>query len=235
MAHVRFQVTIPHNNGLPRDAVTNRFDFEVVDVDNDAIFADIVDKLKQVWNFNYDGNPGDTIANLMSDQMAAGACHITGYNMDLPEPRAPIVEELFAIFPPASVALPHEVALCGSFQGDPEPGIPMARRRGRVYFGPLNSSAGAEAGGDYRPSTAALNIVSSALGGLRDAGGDLEVVGWRWVVASMGARNNTNQAIPYEDRPLLPKMLTPITTVWCDNSFDTQRRRGTSPTARTFG
>jgi hypothetical protein len=103
---------------------------------------------------------------------------------------------------PAAPA-PYEVALCLSFYS--ERNIP--RRRGRIYLGPLTAgNANSE-----RPSagllTLALDMATafSALGGANVT----------WQVYS-----------PTTDDTM------PVTNAWCDDAWDTQRRRGLKPASR---
>lgn len=96
-----------------------------------------------------------------------------------------------------------------SFQADKVSGLPQARRRGRVYFGPLGGAA--EASG--RPGTTLLSAVVAFGAALLS---ESNLADWTWVVYS--TVNNGG---------------APVTNGWVDNSFDTQRRRGLEWTART--
>ena len=128
-----------------------------------------------------------------------------------PPPNYPIAELSWDFANPTSGnPLPSEVALCLSFQGERVAGEPQARKRGRIYIGPLDEQVLAN---DGRPGAA----FTSALAG---AGGILlvrseEQTAWKWVVWSGTAQTATI-----------------IADGWVDNSFDTQRRRGVQWTQR---
>jgi hypothetical protein len=127
---------------------------------------------------------------------------------------------------PGNLALPREVALCGSFHGDlsgvAEEGAgdtrPRARRRGRIYVGPLNvaatDSTNGSANGGALPSGFFIGRLAAAFAEFTAAA--IEDEGGRWVVASRA-----------------DNAVYPVTAGWVDNEFDTQRRRGLDPSART--
>jgi hypothetical protein len=137
------------------------------------------------------------------------------YDLEDPIPRAPVAEFSWGLdTSPTGSALPTEVALCVSFQGDPLSGQPQARRRGRNYLPFLGGSV---IDGVGRPSTAVINAAVAWGQGLLDfsqTGGNPT-----WVV-------NSTFGAPLE-------FTTTITNGWVDNEFDTQRRRGRAATART--
>lgn len=108
---------------------------------------------------------------------------------------------------------PPEVALCLSWRTEYVSGFPNSRLRNRVYIGPLHAGA---IGNDGRPSSSTMTAMIAAGQSLFDASGS---AGWTWVVYS------PTEAQSFE-----------ITQGWCDNEFDTQRRRGRQATSRsTFG
>lgn len=140
--------------------------------------------------------------------------------------------------------LPREVALAMSFHGDlspvPEEGAvaaipssesaidqgapathsghtrPRARRRGRIFLGPLATSALRVTSGtaEQRPHQTVIDTLATAAGQLHT--GTMVTAGEVWIVGSR--RDN----IGY-----------PVTGGWVDDEFDTQRRRQIKPTART--
>jgi len=134
------------------------------------------------------------------------------YDIADPKPRAPVYETTFGLSSsPSGNSLPAEVALCLSFQGERQSGVSQARRRGRVYIGPLDV-AGSDA--DGRPTSGLVNAVvdmGESLWADSNAATD-----WSWVVYSR-----------------VDEDVVAIDNGWVDNSFDTQRRRGLDPTSRT--
>lgn len=132
----------------------------------------------------------------------------------------------------ASKALPSEVALAVTLEGvgrdvaaveapdgaDPGGAIdrPKQRRTGRIYLGPLGDNATVAGAGVCRPLAAFMNVARLALQKLNDdieaaTGGD----GW------LSVWSRADQAM-YR-----------LVAVSTDDAFDTQRRRGEAPTART--
>lgn len=97
-----------------------------------------------------------------------------------------------------------------SYEGEKVSGQKQARRRNRVYLGPFR---GAVLGLDGRPTPTLVTNVKNAGAGLK-AASDASV-NWEWVVYS-----NTDKQI------MAPKHL------WVDDAWDTQRRRGLSPSRR---
>lgn len=138
------------------------------------------------------------------------------WNLDDPIPRDPIYEEVYD--PPVGTssfpALPTEVACCLSFEAAPVSGIPQARKRGRIYIGPLNTDAVDVVAGTQksRPDIrfqmtcveAYINLIDDCL----DAG---------YVLV---------QYSPTTGNP------SGIVRAWMDDAWDTQRRRGIAPTGR---
>lgn len=139
--------------------------------------------------------------------------HIIKY-YDLPGavPNYPILETTFNLTTaPTGAGLPSEVASCLSFQGARQAGFPQARRRGRIYLGPLLASvnsAGRPAAGFRTAIAAAATTLRTTISGL--------TTNPSWVVWSP-----TNGSS------------VPVTNGWIDDSFDIQRRRGLAYTSRT--
>lgn len=97
-----------------------------------------------------------------------------------------------------------------SFQGARTSGSVQARRRGRIYIGPLKTTTSTNG----RPNSTAITTLATASSAL---GIDLNAVAdTTWCVWSP----TSGTAVP-------------ITDGWVDNAFDTQRRRGWDPTSRT--
>lgn len=123
----------------------------------------------------------------------------------------PVYESDFAFSPTGSAPLPAEVALVMSFQAARASGQNQARRRNRVYLGPLGGSAPSS---DGRPAPGFVTQVARAGSDLAAAASSS--VNWNWVVWS-----------PTEQQDYQ------VDNGWVDNSWDTQRRRGLAPTSRT--
>jgi hypothetical protein len=126
---------------------------------------------------------------------------------DGPAPNPPKSEKIGATQPVYDSG-PREVALCLSFKGSsPLSGLPAGltqKQRGRIYIGPFHSSQPSSS----RPN-AFLRTVLLDLGSLiKNAGGS----GFLWVAGSDQVE---------------------VSKLWVDDEWDTQRRRGFRPTARS--
>jgi hypothetical protein len=149
----------------------------------------------------------------MSNLQNWAASNIKFYDLSDPKPRAPFYDANFTIGgTPQSSHLPRELAICLSFQGARVSGSAQARRRGRVYLGPLGLTSNDSTTG--RPLAAAISSIQGAAGTLRSASGSGV---WTWIVVSEVA--GLNDVI--------------VTNGWVDNAFDIQRRRGVTPTSRS--
>ena len=136
------------------------------------------------------------------------------FNRADPTPRVPVLQGIWN-FPaaPTGDPLPPEVAHCLSFQGAATSGVPQARRRGRIYFGPLDI---ARVGADGRPS--AIQMTAMDLFGTNLLAASIAAPTWLWTVHS------TITPAPGSDVEVL--------NGWVDDEFDTQRRRGRRATTR---
>lgn len=207
----RVIATIPCGNNIPEDVVQNTWYFESPGAPSPADAPALFDLLEQFYH---------DIDTYLAAQYGPD-CVLTFYDMSQPEPRVPIYEDTATLLMGSGQSLPAEVALCMSYQGDRVAGANQARRRGRLYFGPLD--------GDYNTT---VNFVtrptSSIITGIRDAGLALmtasAAAGFTWSVYSPTIFASTGE---------LNAAYTEITNGWVDNSFDTQRRRGPDSTTRT--
>lgn len=187
----------------PEADVVNTFWFNLTDEAIPGVYDDIVDQMRIFYQ---------DIRSVMSEFAAYSELRIKLYDMTDPEPRAPVVDQLVVptLGPSASTGmLPPEVALCVSFAAEPQSGVPQARRRGRVYIGPLKASANSAG----RPNTGIATTLATSAGTLlaaSDSSAD-----WSWVVYS---RTNDSFAT--------------VASGWVDNEFDIQRRRHMSVSDR---
>lgn len=140
-------------------------------------------------------------------------------------------------------AQPAEVACCvshrnntGAVPGGGNFGAPPARRRGRVFVGPLGTSAsGTVLAGDARPLAAFTDTLRKATLALKTAA---EANTTPMVIYSRPFAGRGEIERP--GRPTLPAI--PARTgqayltesIWTDDAWDTQRRRGSVRTLRTF-
>lgn len=197
MTHVLCQTVLWMDSLLPEDYAINTWHLDVNSVDPvdgaTEFFADITTFFLAIDTY-------------LSRQLE-GTMAFRAYDMSEPEPRVPIYINGSALTP-GSGQLPSEVALCMSFQGVRVSGENQARRRGRVYLGPLGITV---TGG--RPDSTAITAIAAA-------GGQL-------LSDSDNATNYTWSVYSATD-----DLLVAVNNGWVDNAFDTQRRRGISPTSR---
>lgn len=214
--HVIAQVVLPRVSGLPEDVVTNTFHFNR----NITPYVDAAPLIHAALvNFYNDLTvPASTfpICTFINDQISrtSGACETRIYDGSVaPNLRTPTITTWTLGAVGNTTSYPAEVAACLSFKNTVSVGTPEPRRRGRVFIGPLNSDAvGAESAGDPRPDSTFVSRLLDAGERLHD---DL-APDIAWVVYSPSGN-----------------FMLPVTDLWVDNAFDTQRRRGAKATART--
>lgn len=136
---------------------------------------------------------------------SGGTVDVTVYDMADPKPRPEKAHVTYTNSGGAateSTRGPGQVALCMSYYGSRN----LPSHRGRIYLGPWTP-------GDltHRPTDALLDGTNELGHALFDVGG--ENVAWVVHSEKLGT-------------------VEPITTIWCDDSWDTQRRRTRKATKR---
>ena len=201
-----FTVTFQSQSEIPADSMVNTWHFE-------GSGSDPVNVADMLTDF-YDAVPtGQTtsIAEKWSSQVLSGNYTIRGYDLADPKPRAPIYEVTRTLTElPSTQPLPTEVAVCMSYHSALASGVPAGRRRGRVYLGGWNENQ--QSGG--RPLPAVRATVAAAGRDLIQASN--ASVSWEW-----------QQYSPTTGEGNI------VVGGWCDDAWDTQRRRGQAATTRT--
>nr|CRY97728.1 hypothetical protein [uncultured prokaryote] len=209
MPRVTAQVILRTADLIPANYVTNTYHFSITTDDPINSLDDITDEVATALTDLYD----DIRSRLGG--MAQTGHRIKFTDIDEPRPSFPYKEVVFDFTgATASGALPSEVAICSSFEGDPIAGTNQASRRGRVYLGKIAQSALAS-DNTGTVTGAALLVIQQAFeqfAGKQDQAG---FSGWIWTVYS----------------PTLD-LMAPVTSGHVDNAFDTQRRRGIEATSR---
>lgn len=226
----RVQHTFKHKSGMPKDDIVNSFFFwsaaGVVDTASATFLAD------KVSDFYYGGDVGKTGHYIAHASLAIGCHQIKVYDMQQPEPRAPVFTRVMGDGARSAVAaLPAEVSLCLSYRGAAVSGSNAARRRGRIYLGPLNTGImEADSNGFARPTQPAREAIVNAGKALAIATSatGVGVTPWNWSVWSRAAQGGTNDLIEMDS-------LTVVKHFFVDNAFDTVRKRGATPTTRSEG
>lgn len=138
---------------------------------------------------------------------------------------SPIATDVYHPGATGAVALPEEVALCLSFRGDvtniqEEFGAtrPAARRRGRIYLGPLAQATGTTDATSQRliPTSATISTILTAADTLQTS-------------LQADAENPMSWCVYSR----MDNLGYPAELAWISNDWDTQRRRGRPATART--
>lgn len=212
---MRVQVIIPVTSGIPEDAITNTLYFDGDDGDTDAAYHSAARQLVVDFYNAIDGvifpNTVDTTATIKI------------YDMRDPEPRLPEFIDTFTLTPTANNPFPSEVSICLSFSAQQVSGVPAARRRGRIFLGPITDAIGSFPDDQCRPSSTALTAIASAAGNMEN-GEAITPGSVKWAVYSPTTDATSSIDDAFND----------VVDGWVDNAFDTQRRRGPVATSRTL-
>lgn len=194
---------------LPEDVITNTLHFDPVGASPLETVQATVQPLLETFYEAFYAN------NIAGNYVKWAQATTKWYALADPEPRVPIVAPMPLTITTVASTVPTEAAVVLSFQGDPMSGVPMARRRGRLYMGGLGGSAVTASTTSQYPmlNPAFITQWVAAASNFAEA---LDGVGVHWSVWS-----TVDQAS------------TLITNGWIDNAIDTQRRRGVDRTART--
>jgi hypothetical protein len=202
------------DTGLPKDSVVNTFHFQngVVNPPTATDMDEVDAALESFYGTTQTGTTQE-LDTFMSARLN-GTMTIKHYDLFDASPRTPLRTTIAPAIVPGADALPEEVALCLSYQGVALSGFPQARRRGRIFVGPLSVSALVQATG--LPNTSANGVIDT----IAACGSFLKAHTWaaggnRWIVYSPTNDDFVN-----------------VDNGWVDNAFDTQRRRGEAPTTR---
>lgn len=209
MPTYRCQITIPMFTNVPRDVVTNTIHIDPV---GPATLDDVATTATPIIAAFYNAVYASA---RMANYMRPANATMRWYDLADPQPRVPIIKPAGFTMSPGTSVIPTEAAAVVSFQGDPISGVPMARRRGRIYLGGLGTAA-LEAGTltSYPIlSPAFITVLSNQMTILLRA---LDSAGMHLSVWS-----------PTDSASTL------VTNGWVDHGIDTQRRRSVEATART--
>lgn len=200
MPNLRAIVTLNVSSAIAADKPQNTWHFQTAV--GTTPYADIQAALAAFYN---------AIRGDLSGRVATNGHRTRIYDLADPEPRAPVYDVSWNFAgSTGSGALPPETALVMSFQGTRVSGVSQARRRGRVYIGPLDV---ASSDGDGRPATATVTAIRGAGQALLDASD--AAANWKWAIRS--EVDNT---------------MVLVNNGWVDDAWDTQRRRGLDATTR---
>lgn len=244
----RVQAVHRHLNGLPRDSFVNTF--HVRRAVGDVLRSDAEAVAEAVRNFYTVDVPAnaESMSDQFSDVVATTGHEVkvslideaTGVNIDgdgAPPAWTEVFDHLGRAGAGARTGYPSEVAVCLSYKNTSEGTVPVRRRRGRIYFGPVFTGVGSE-GVNQVPSISSVTrtFMLSAMNVLHDSLLALPSV-YQWCVYSRPFEGRG--VIPRDTKPDLPAIAAragatyDIDEFWIDDTFDTQRRRGERPTTRS--
>jgi len=202
MGTVRAQVILKTDDLVTANYSTNSWAFKSAGTITD--FAGLTTCLKDFY---------DDLATYWPNLMAQNGHEVKFYDLPGTPPNYPVEETTFNLAGnPTQTPFPSEVALCLSFQAPRTPGFPQARRRGRVYIGPLGSNA---SGTDARPSSTFIGVLTTAAATLKS---NVEALSEDIVWAIWSPADSAAVAVD---------------NGWVDNAWDTQRRRGVPYSSKT--
>lgn len=215
MTDIRVTVTTMKTGAIAKDRFVNTWCF--TGTDSAATMATTAHTLLKDF-YKVIATPatnavGSYLSNALS--RAFGDMILKSYNLADPMPRVPILTEGNNL--PSSISstlgLPSEVAVCLSFQAARQSGVSQARRRGRVFIGPLGPGVQAGAATVFPTVDTAFSLaLRSAALRMVTAG----TAGTSWAVWSPTSG-----------------VARVVANGWVDDAFDTQRRRGIAASTRS--
>lgn len=213
MPFARVQARLHRDSLLPEDESINTWHF-VTPGDVAAAATAITDNLAAFYS----------AIQAQLSQVNTGSITYDFYDLEDPTPRVPVAST-GSSFTPGGSAFPSECAITLSFQGVVVSGQNQARRRGRVFLGPLSQASGIVVGGDLFISPGVRTTICAAADALAS---DTTLPGLVWAVFSP-----TTAGAPPWSAPVLSEAFVTITNGWVDNAYDTIRSRGSEANART--
>jgi hypothetical protein len=200
-------VTLPYFSGAPEDVATNTFHFQ--SPVGTSVAATVVAASARLGAFY-------TAVGVNFSKVLTSPGTIKYYDLADPSPRLPVGSG--SVSWTASVPafnLPEEVAVCVSYQAAPVSGANQARRRGRVFLGPMNFSAftNPTTGSFVQVLPAYRTTLATAASAMANPATNVA----NWVVYS-----------PTDN------LAHPVASGWIDVQPDVQRRRGHKVAGRTL-
>jgi hypothetical protein len=205
---VRAMVCLQNQSGQSRDQVVNTFHFHCATLDDAAVTA-LTAKIVNFYNTGHASST--TVASLISPAIARTptATQIKYYDLGDGKPRQVHADTFFLGSAGSTTGMPNEVAACLSYYSNRN----VRRQRGRIFIGPLGTGVNGWNDRDSYIVVSNRQVITSAAEALAENVSDGRV----W-----GVYSPTAQLLYY-----------PMTNGWVDETFDTIRKRGVRPTART--
>lgn len=219
MANYQVRAVIPLRSGLPQDVSVNTW--SIVGPDTEGGRDAIMTALNRFYTETGDTPTTAAVGTYLGPQVrrSPGLSRFEMYVVDLAsgETGSPIrIDNWVVPVGPlsADLCLPNEVAVCTSFASGAPAGVNAARRKGRVYIGPLTKTVVTNDPITFQPRLTDA-FVASLVNSTERLHEELIAAGAQLCVWSRA------DAAMY-----------PVVRGWVDLEFDTQRRRGEVATAR---
>lgn len=212
------QHTFQDVDDLSRDRYVNTFHalYTGTGSPDDTAYSQLIGPIVHFYDTSITGSGGNGVRDYMANHALGAGATVKVYALADAKPRTPRADFVYTPTPEGGTlnALPAECSLCISFQSALISGSNPQRHRGRIYLGPLNNlSVAVNAGQAARATAEATGFLVTAFTSLMT---NLLTGPWQLVQYSPTAG-----------------ISSPIQKVWCDNAYDTQRRRGVASTARS--
>lgn len=217
MAPQRVTLTVPRDTALPGDESVNTFHFSTGlggGVFTEAESVTVADLIRDFFTVQGPDSV-NSLNTYMSQVSNPAAAVIRFYDLNTPEPRIPYQEHTRNLGPFGGGApMAEEVALCLSYRTDLVSGTNQARRRGRLFIGPLAASAAEVSNGRSRPTTAMRTTLLYAGRNLQNG------------IRGIGLNNDWVIWSPTDQEEHV------ISHLWVDDAWDTMRSRGPKASLR---
>lgn len=218
MPTYRVRCVLPYTTNLPRDVAVNTFHVTRITALSGSELTAVMGEFANFYKA-YSAPAGAPIGAWIGSTVSRvpNACRIEVYDLADTEPRPIIAQSTFTLPDPASgTNLPLEVAGVLSFRGTYPAGAVRARRRGRVFIGPLRTDA---VNGVIAQPTLAAGFQTT----MRTAAKNLHTGIPAAAPLAFWSIWSRKDNLPVE-----------VIGGWTDDAPDTQRRRGQAATARTL-
>jgi hypothetical protein len=206
---LRVQFVLRGRTGLPEDKYVTTWAFQTIDGLPPTVGQNVAAKdLVAEFFTGVTAPQTQSVRSLLGGQVDQPLTEARVYRLGDSIPRQPTIYPI-NLGTITATSLPSEVAVVASFFSTRN----LPRRRGRVYIGPLASTAMATATNGV--NTPALVIRTALLESMRRLRSAAPAQGLNWSVLSQ-----------------VDAVMRPITAGWVDDAWDTQRRRGEGATGR---
>lgn len=210
---VRAQCIWRAASGLPEDRFVTSWAFirggAMPGSNAESQAEEVAERLREFWLTPVEPGP-QPVAGFLPSAVTSQGLEIRCYDLGQEVPREPRIFEYTFASGSGGSQLPREVAVCLSFFA----GRNLPRRRGRVFIGPLTSTAVTESAAGPVVKSDFRQVLSAAAQRLALEEGINDEMDW----AVLSQRDGE---------------IRPVTAGWVDDAFDTVRKRGSAALSRT--